>query len=125
MAESLQEAFALFPRLLERRSIVAKRLSGGEQQMLAIARALVAIPRLLILDEPSLGLSPSMVETVGRAITRIAQRGVSILLCEQNASLALDISEYVYVMEHGEIAIEGLPEVLRRNPEVERAYFGA
>jgi branched-chain amino acid transport system ATP-binding protein len=123
-AASLRDALALFPRLAERRAVVARRLSGGEQQMLAIGRALIALPRLLILDEPSLGLSPSMIDTVGKAIKRISESGVPILLCEQNASLALRISDYVYVMEHGEIVVEGEPSVLRKNPEMARAYFG-
>lgn len=122
--ESMKEAFSLFPRLQERRAIEARRLSGGEQQMLAIGRAIVAMPKLLILDEPSLGLSPSVTELVSRAIVRVANDGVPILLCEQNAYLALNISSYVYVMEHGEIAIEGEPSDLRKNPEVARAYFG-
>ena len=121
---SMREAFELFPRLKERRSIEARRLSGGEQQMLAIGRAMIAMPRLLILDEPSLGLSPSVIELVSSVIVRIAGAGVPILLCEQNAALALSISSYVYVMEHGQIAIEGEPKDLRKNPEVARAYFG-
>lgn len=121
---SMAEAFSLFPGLQERRSVLARRLSGGEQQMLAIGRALLAVPRLLILDEPSLGLSPSVTELVSAAIRRIAKSGVPILLCEQNASVALRISDYIYVMEHGEIAIEGDAVSLRQNPQVQRAYFG-
>lgn len=122
--ESLLEALALFPRLRERRTIVARRLSGGEQQMLAIARALIGRPALLILDEPSLGLSPGMVEMVAGAVKQIAERGVPILLCEQNAALAMRVSDYLYVMEHGEIVLEGEPSALRRSEHVTKAYFG-
>jgi branched-chain amino acid transport system ATP-binding protein len=123
-SESLDQAFELFPRLRDRRSVPARRLSGGEQQMLAMSRALIALPELLILDEPSLGLSPSMTDLVSSAILRVAERGVSVLLCEQNAALALRISSYVYVMEHGKMVIEGDAERLRESAEVARAYLG-
>jgi branched-chain amino acid transport system ATP-binding protein len=123
-AESLEEAFELFARLRDRRNVIARRLSGGEQQMLAISRALIALPELLILDEPSLGLSPSMTDLVGAAVLKVAQRGVSVLLCEQNAALALRISNYLYVMEHGRVVTEGDSEDLRRSEEVACAYLG-
>lgn len=123
-AEGLDEAFELFPRLRERLTVTARRLSGGEQQMLAIGRALIARPEVLILDEPSLGLSPSMTDLVGAAVTKIADRGVAVLLCEQNAALALRISSYVYVMEHGSVVMEGDPDGMRRSDEVARAYLG-
>lgn len=122
--ESMEQAFELFPRLRDRRGVVARRLSGGEQQMLAISRALIAMPELLILDEPSLGLSPSMTDLVGTAVLKVAERGVPVLLCEQNAALALRISDYVYVMEHGKVVIEGDADELRRSTEVARAYLG-
>jgi branched-chain amino acid transport system ATP-binding protein len=122
--ESFDRVYGLFPRLYERRSVVAKRLSGGEQQMLAIGRALVALPRLLILDEPSLGLAPTVIEQVAKAVSRIAADGVPILLCEQNAMMALFLSDYLYVMEQGQISLEGRPDELRKNPEVARAYLG-
>ena len=89
-----------------------------------MSRALIALPELLILDEPSLGLSPSMTDLVSSAILRVAERGVSVLLCEQNAALALRISSYVYVMEHGKMVIEGDAERLRESAEVARAYLG-
>lgn len=123
-AESMERALELFPRLRDRRNVMARRLSGGEQQMLAISRALIALPELLILDEPSLGLSPSMTGLVGSAVLKVAERGVPVLLCEQNAALALRISSYVYVMEHGEVVLEGNAEDLRQSPEVARAYLG-
>jgi branched-chain amino acid transport system ATP-binding protein len=122
--ESMERALELFPRLRDRRSVVAGRLSGGEQQMLAISRALIAMPELLILDEPSLGLSPSMTDLVGEAVLKVAERGVPVLLCEQNAALALRISSYVYVMEHGKVVLEGDADELRRSTEVARAYLG-
>jgi branched-chain amino acid transport system ATP-binding protein len=122
--DSMREALALFPRLGERRTIAARRLSGGEQQMLAIARALIGCPTLLILDEPSLGLSPGMIDMVAGAVRRIAERGVPILLCEQNASLAMRLSDYLYVMEHGEIVLEGEPAELLRSEQLTKAYFG-
>lgn len=121
---AIRDALALFPRLQERRGIVARRLSGGEQQMLAIARAMVACPKLLILDEPSLGLSPGMIEMVAKAVQAIAARGVPILLCEQNAALAMRVSDYLYVMEHGQIVLEGEPSALRRSEHIAQAYFG-
>ncbi len=121
---SMKEALALFPRLEERRAIIARRLSGGEQQMLAIARALIGRPKLLILDEPSLGLSPSMVEMVAKAVKEIAARGVPILLCEQNAALAMRVSDYLYVMEHGTIILEGELAELRCSEHIAKAYFG-
>jgi ABC-type branched-subunit amino acid transport system ATPase component len=123
-ADSLRAAFELFPRLRERRTVIARRLSGGEQQMLAISRALIALPEVLILDEPSLGLSPSMTDLVGEAVSKIAESGVSVLLCEQNAALALRISNYVYVMEHGKVVVEGDPEAMRRSEDVAHAYLG-
>jgi branched-chain amino acid transport system ATP-binding protein len=122
--KSLEDAFSLFPKLRDRRSVVARRLSGGEQQMLAISRALIALPTLLILDEPSLGLSPSMTDLVGSAILQVAERGVSVLLCEQNAALALRISSYLYVMEHGEMVVEGAANKLRESTDIARAYLG-
>lgn len=124
LSQSMARTFELFPQLAERRSVIARRLSGGEQQMLAIGRAIIAAPRLLILDEPSLGLSPIVIEIVGKAIETIAKSGVSILLCEQNAGLALRISNYVYVMEHGEMIAEGEPAELLATQGIVRAYLG-
>jgi branched-chain amino acid transport system ATP-binding protein len=121
---SMEQAFELFPRLRDRRSVIARRLSGGEQQMLAISRALIALPQLLILDEPSLGLSPSMTDLVGEAVMKVAAQGVSVLLCEQNAALALRISSYLYVMEHGKVVLEGDADDLRRSSDIARAYLG-
>jgi branched-chain amino acid transport system ATP-binding protein len=122
---ALETSFELFPRLRERRRQIAGTLSGGEQQMLTIARALMADPRLLLLDEPSLGLAPQMVEEVFRIIQRIKSRGVSVLLVEQNASMALTIADHAYVMETGEIRLRGPAAELQSNPEVQRAYLRA
>jgi len=123
--ETLAQVLDLFPRLQERRAVVARRLSGGEQQMLAIGRALMARPRLLILDEPSLGLAPAVIQLVAEAIRAIADSGVPILLCEQNAAMALYLAERVFVMEQGRIALEGTADELRRRPEVMHAYLGS
>ena len=113
-----------FPRLRERIGQLAGTLSGGEQQMLALARALMARPRLLLLDEPSLGLAPLMVKEVFTEILRLRDTGVTILLVEQNATAALEIADRAYVMETGEILMEGEASALLRNPEVKRAYLG-
>src|SRR6266536_744440 len=121
--DALEIAFELFPRLRERRRQLAGTLSGGEQQMLTIARALIAGPRLLLLDEPSLGLAPQMVEEVFGIIQRIRSREISVLLVEQNASMALTIADEAYVMETGEIRLRGSAAELRSNPEVQRAYL--
>jgi branched-chain amino acid transport system ATP-binding protein len=123
--ETQSEVLSLFPRLGERRAVPARRLSGGEQQMLAIGRALMAQPRLLILDEPSLGLAPAVVQHVAEAIRKIAAAGVPILLCEQNAAMALYLAQRVFVMEHGRIALQGTADELRRRPEVMHAYLGS
>ena len=123
--ENLAMVRTLFPRLQERRDVMARRLSGGEQQMLAIGRALMACPRLLILDEPSLGLAPAVVQQVAEAIRAIAAAGVPILLCEQNTALALHLAECVFVMERGRIVLEGTAEEIRRRPEVRDAYLGS
>jgi len=119
-----REVFELFPRLEERRNQSAATLSGGEQQMLAIGRALMAKPRLLLLDEPSLGLAPLLVESVFDIIRRIKAQGVTILLVEQNAWQALDIADRGYVMETGKIILADSAAALRANPQVEQAYLG-
>ena len=119
-----REVFELFPRLEERRSQSAATLSGGEQQMLAIGRALMARPRLLLLDEPSLGLAPLLVQSVFATIRRIKAQGVTILLVEQNAWQALEIADRGYVMETGKIILTDSAAVLRTNPQVEQAYLG-
>jgi branched-chain amino acid transport system ATP-binding protein len=117
--------YEYFPRLYERRSGLAGYLSGGEQQMLAIGRALIAQPSLILLDEPSLGLSPVMVETIFTIIARInAERGVSMLLVEQNASVALAVADYGYIMETGKVVIDGSAEKLAGDADVREFYLG-
>ena len=120
----VERVFGLFPRLKERRAQTAGTLSGGEQQMLAIARAMMSRPRLLLLDEPSMGLAPLMVQKVFETILEVAREGVTMLLVEQNAKLALDVSDRGYVMESGEITLAGLSAQLLHDPKVRAAYLG-
>ncbi len=120
----LGRVFALFPRLEERRAQVAGTLSGGEQQMLAIGRALMASPRLLLLDEPSMGLAPVVVEQIFQTIDDINRQGVTILLVEQNAAMALSIAHRAYVRELGGIALAGTAAELAENDQVRKAYLG-
>lgn len=124
MARDLARVFALFPRLHERRNQLAGTLSGGEQQMLAMGRALMSRPRLLLLDEPSMGLSPLMVDKVFEVIAEVARLGVTLLLVEQNASRALGLAQRAYVMESGEITMQGEAKALRDDPKVRSAYLG-
>ncbi|HET7874798.1 MAG TPA: ABC transporter ATP-binding protein [Methylomirabilota bacterium] len=124
IADDMERVFAVFPRLKERRIQVAGTLSGGEQQMLAIGRALMAKPRLLLLDEPSMGLAPVLVEQIFETVQAINKQGVTILLVEQNAAMALSIAGRGYVLETGRIALEGRAAELAGNPEVRRAYLG-
>ena len=125
IARDLEQAYAMFPRLLERRTQLAGTLSGGEQQMLAIARALMSSPRLLLLDEPSLGLAPLVVEEIFAILDRLSAQGMTILLVEQNARLALAHSHRGYVLESGQIAASGDAKGLLEDERVLAAYLGA
>lgn len=124
IAADCDHAYATFPRLAERRKQLAGTLSGGEQQMLAIARALMCKPRLLLLDEPSMGLAPIVVQRIFETIRAVASTGVTLLLIEQNARLALQTCDRGYVMESGLITLGGEAKALLDNPEVRRAYLG-
>jgi len=125
VAEDIERVFELFPRLRERASQKAGTMSGGEQQMLAIGRALMARPRLLMLDEPSMGIAPLLVQRIYETIAEINRSGVAILLVEQNANYALEASRRGYVLETGRIVLSGPSDRLRTDPEVQRAYLGA
>lgn len=120
----LESVYSLFPRLAERRRQVAGTLSGGEQQMLAIGRALMLDPRLLLLDEPSMGLAPIIVDEVYSKICEIQKLGLSILLVEQNVPMALGVISRAYVLEHGEVTLAGSAEALRHDPGVRTAFLG-
>jgi branched-chain amino acid transport system ATP-binding protein len=120
----LERVYRLFPRLKEREKQKAGTMSGGEQQMLAIGRALMASPKLLLLDEPGMGLAPILVERIYDTIQEINRQGTTILLVEQNANFALDVARRGYVLETGTIAISDTSDSLRRNPDVQRAYLG-
>ena len=122
--ESLKQMFELFPRLYERKNQLAGTMSGGEQQMLAIARSLMSKPELLLLDEPSMGLAPLMVEEIFKIIKKINQLGVTVLLVEQNANQSLAIANRAYVLETGEIILEGTGQELLENENVRKAYLG-
>jgi branched-chain amino acid transport system ATP-binding protein len=124
LEDGLERTFDLFPRLKERRAQVAGTLSGGEQQMLAIGRALMARPRLLLMDEPSMGLAPILVEQIFGAIEDINRQGTTILLVEQNAYMALNIAHQGYVLQTGNIVLSGPASELQANAEVKRAYLG-
>jgi branched-chain amino acid transport system ATP-binding protein len=124
IAADFNRAYALFPRLAERRKQLAGTLSGGEQQMLAIARALMSRPKLLLLDEPSMGLAPLMVQKIFETIKAVAAEGVTLLLVEQNAKLALELCSRGYVMESGMIVLADDADSLLRNPQVRHAYLG-
>jgi branched-chain amino acid transport system ATP-binding protein len=123
-SDDLERVYALFPRLKERRMQLSGTLSGGEQQMLAIGRALMANPKLILLDEPSMGLAPVIVDEMFDIIRRLKESGITLLLVEQAAKRALEVADYGYVMERGRIAVEGAPEELQKNEQVLAAYLG-
>jgi len=120
----LDRVYSLFPRLQERRCQAAGTLSGGEQQMLAIGRALMTDPKMILMDEPSMGLAPVIVEELFKTIDHLKKTGIPILLVEQMARMALAVADYVYVMEHGRIVIQGTPSAIRRDERVIAAYLG-
>ena len=122
--ESLERIYALFPLLADRRKAISGYLSGGEQQMVAIGRALMSAPRLLLLDEPSLGLAPKIVEQVREIIVNVYAHGTSVLLVEQNAAMALSVAHYGYVMEHGKVVRDGTAAELRNDQDVRDSYLG-
>ena len=122
-AEILEEAYERFPILKEKRNQLAGRLSGGQQQMLAIARALASQPKMLILDEPSLGLSPLMINFVLESVVALSELGMTVLLIEQNVGYALEISDHAYVIEHGSVRMQGPSEALLASPEIEQIYL--
>jgi branched-chain amino acid transport system ATP-binding protein len=124
IAADLEGVFTVFPRLRERREQLAGTLSGGEQQMLAIGRGLMLRPRILLLDEPSMGLAPLVVEQIFDAIRDINREGTTVLLVEQNAFMALEIAARAYVLEQGTVALEGSAEALRADESVRKAYLG-
>lgn len=124
MEEDMENVFTRFPRLKERRKQLAGTLSGGEQQMLAIGRALMARPQLMLMDEPSMGLAPLLVKEIFSIIKDINERGTTILLVEQNANMALSIADKAYVIETGEIVLQGNAQELMNSPEVKKAYLG-
>ena len=123
--ERIERAYTMFPRLRERRTQVAGTLSGGEQQMLAMSRALMSDPRLLLLDEPSMGLAPNLVDFIFQTIRDIHGQGTSILLVEQNANMALDVANRGYILQTGTVVLADSCAALRNNEEVKRAYLGA
>jgi len=124
IADDLERMFTLFPRLKERRSQVAGTLSGGEQQMLSTARALMAHPRILLMDEPSMGLAPVLVEAIFDTIKQINKEGTTILLVEQNALMALSVANRGYVLQTGEIVLNDTVDKLKKDPTVQKAYLG-
>jgi branched-chain amino acid transport system ATP-binding protein len=121
--EGYERVYGLFPRLAERRRQLAGTLSGGEQQMLAIGRALMGFPKILLVDEPSLGLSPRLAEEVLRALEAVAKEGVGVLLVEQNVALTLEVAERAYVLEHGRVVLQGPASALAQDPRVREAYL--
>jgi len=120
----IERAFTLFPRLKERTRQLARTLSGGEQQMLAMGRALMSSPKLLLLDEPSMGLAPMLVEKIFEIVGEINKTGTTIMLVEQNANMALSIADRAYVLETGEVVLSGIASDLAQDPEVRKAYLG-
>ena len=123
-AQTLEQVWTMFPRLLERREQLAGTLSGGEQQMLVIGRALMARPRLLLLDEPSLGLAPIIVRDIFRSLRQIRQQGMTVLLVEQNARMALKLADRAYVLETGRLRLQGSAAELLASPEIQASYLG-
>jgi len=124
MAALFERVYAMFPRLAERRHQLAGTLSGGERQMLALGRALMSEPRLLMLDEPSLGLAPSVVEALYETLDRLHKEGLTLLLAEQSIPLALDIADYAYVLQTGRTVLEGKGADLEKNEQVQEIYLG-
>lgn len=122
--EKYEEVYDLFPRLKERRKQLGGSMSGGEQQMLAIGRAIVNEPKLLMLDEPSLGLAPQIIDSIFEAIVTLRNKGLTVLLIEQNANLALDVSDRAYVMELGQVVLSGSCQELRKNNKIQEIYLG-